>query len=265
MQLTAEQIQSNWDELMDYINKYISEPRKEKLLEFYSMYADRLMLMPAAHKKEYHNAFPGGYVEHVLRVIRCSIKQAKLWESEECDMSTFTQEELVFSALNHDLGKMGDENEDSYIPQTDQWRKDKLGEDYMFNTKVPFASVPDRGLFMLQSHGIQYTFNEMVAIQTHDGLYDKANEKYLMSFMPEQKPRTSLPFILHQADLMAARIEFEREWLPSLKKGKSSVEIKKGNFTLGSNDKKPTTATSNKVKALNSVKSDSLKNMLDNL
>jgi hypothetical protein len=32
------------------------------------------MLMPAAHKKEYHNAFPGGYVEHVLRVIRCAIK-----------------------------------------------------------------------------------------------------------------------------------------------------------------------------------------------
>jgi hypothetical protein len=26
-----------------------------------------------------------------------------------------------------------------------------------------------------------------------------------------------LPFIVHQADLMAARIEFEREWLPKLK------------------------------------------------
>ncbi len=32
--------------------------------------------------------------------------------------------------------------------------------------------------------------------------------------MPEQKPRTSLPYILHQADMMAARIEFEKEWLP---------------------------------------------------
>jgi hypothetical protein len=36
--------------------------------------------------------------------------------------------------------------------------------------------------------------------------------------MPEQKPRTSLPFILHQADMMAARIEFEREWLPKFSK-----------------------------------------------
>ena len=264
MNLTAEQIQDNWNELLSYIEEYISEPRKDKLLEFYEQYAERLMLMPAAHKKEYHNAFPGGYVEHVLRVIRCAIKQAQLWKSEGCDMSTFTTEELVFSALNHDLGKMGDENEESYIPQTDNWRREKLGEDYMFNTKVPFSSVPDRGLFMLQSHGIQYTFNEMVAIQTHDGLYDKANEKYLMSYMPEQKPRTSLPFILHQADLMAARIEFEREWLPKLKEDKKSVDTGKGNFTLG-NKPNMSKKTSTKTKALGTFKSDSLKNMLDSL
>ena len=264
MNLTAEQIQDNWNELLSYIEEYISEPRKDKLLEFYEQYADRLMLMPAAHKKEYHNAFPGGYVEHVLRVIRCAIKQAELWRFEGADMSTFTPEELIFSALNHDLGKMGDEEQESYIPQTDQWRKDKLGEDYMFNTKVPFSSVPDRGLYLLQSHGIQYTFNEMVAIQTHDGLYDKANEKYLMAFMPEQKPRTSLPYILHQADLMAARIEFEREWLPKLKEGKKSVDAGKGNFTLG-NKPNMSKKTSTKTKALGSFKSDGLKNMLDNL
>ncbi len=264
MNLTAEQIQSNWNELLSYIEEYISEPRKDKLLEFYEQYADRLMLMPAAHKKEYHNAFPGGYVEHVLRVIRCALKQAELWESEGCDMSTFTTEELVFSALNHDLGKMGDEEQESYIPQTDNWRKEKLGEDYMFNTKVPFSSVPDRGLFMLQSHGIQYTFNEMLAIQTHDGLYDEANKKYLLNFMPEQKPRTCLPFILHQADLMAARIEFEREWLPKLKGGKKSLENKENNFTLG-NKPNASKKTPTKDKALGSLKNEGLKNLLNNL
>ena len=134
----------------------------------------------------------------------------------------------------------------------------------MFNTKVPFASVPDRGLFMLQSHGIQYTFNEMLAIQTHDGLYDEANKKYLFSFMPEQKPRTCLPFILHQADLMAARIEFEREWLPKLRGEKNSLDGKKENFTLGTNTNSKST-TSTKNKALGSIKSEGLKNMLDNL
>ena len=258
MNLTAEQIQNNWNVFLGIIEEHISSPRKEKLLEFYNQYAERIMLMPAAHKKEYHNAFPGGYVEHVIRVVRCALKQHQLWDDENADMSGYTIEELVFAALNHDLGKMGDEEHESYIPQTDQWRKDKLGEDYMFNTKLAFASVPDRGLFMLQSHGIQYTFNEMLAIQTHDGLYDEANKKYLMTYMPEQKPRTCLPFVLHFADMMAARIEFEREWLP---KFNGEIPAKK-NFKIET--KRPTPAAA-KQKALSSVRSEGLKNLLDNL
>ena len=259
MNLTAEQIQREWDIFMGNISSFITGERKEKLLEFYEQYAERIMLMPAAHKKEYHNAFPGGYIEHVNRVVRCALKQYDLWKEEGCDMTTFTIEELVFSAINHDLGKMGDSEHESYIPQTDKWRREKLGEDYMFNTQLPFASVPDRGLFMLQSHGIPYTFNEMLAIQTHDGLYDEANKKYLFAYMPEQKPRTSLPFILHQADLMAARIEFEREWLPKLK---GNLEGQKDNFTLNATKKSNPTK---QQKALGSITSPGLKNMLDNL
>jgi hypothetical protein len=172
-------------------------------------------------------------------------------------MTTFTKEELIFSAINHDLGKIGDKNHEAYIPQTDQWRRDKLGEDYMFNKKLAFASVPDRGLFLLQQHDITYSFNEMIAIQTHDGLYDNANEKYLKGYMPEQKPRTSLPFILHQADMVAARIEFEIEWLPKFKE-ENNLDTMKKNYTLKSK-------TNNKTKALNTISSPGLKNMLDNL
>ena len=263
MKLTPEQIQENWDKFKNYIEEYITGERKEKLINFYKKYEERIILMPASHKKEYHNAFPGGYVEHVNRVVECALMLQNIWRQQGADTNTYTEEELVFSALNHDLGKIGDEQNESYIPQTDKWRRDKLGEDYMFNDKIPFSSVPDRGLFLLQSHGIQYTFNEMLAIQTHDGLYDSANDKYLKGWLPEQKPRTCLPFILHQADLMAARVEFEREWFPKFKE-KESVEKQKENYTL---ETKPNTSKklSTKTKALSSIKSDGLKNMLDNL
>jgi hypothetical protein len=254
MKLSAEQIQLNWEVFINNIETHIKGDRKEKLLEFYNKFQNRLILMPAAHKKEYHNAFPGGYIDHVNRVVKAALSMSALWEGFGCDMNTFTQEELVFSAINHDLGKMGDEEQDSYIPQTDKWRREKLGEDYAFNNKVPFASVPDRSLFLLQSHNIKYNFNEMVAIQTHDGLYDPANDKYLKGWMPEQKPRTSLPFILHQADMMAARIEFEKEWLPKFK----SDYQKSDNFKIKTNK-------STKSKALGSISSPGLKNMLDNL
>ena len=258
MTLTAEQIQANWIEFNNNIETYITGDRKQLLLDFYSKFEDRIILMPAAHKKEYHSAFPGGYVDHVNRVVKGALAMTDVWASFGCDMTTFTTEELVFSAINHDLGKMGSDTEEAYVPQTDNWRRDKLGEDYMFNKALPFASVPDRGLFLLQQHDIKYTFNEMVAIQTHDGLYDSANEKYLKAFMPEQKPRTSLPFILHQADMMAARIEFEIEWLPKF--SKNNVTHPKKNYTLSSNKN-----TSIKSKALNSISSPGLKSMLDNL
>ena len=256
MKFTAEQLQAHWVEFISNIETHITGNRKQQLLDFYTKYEDRIILMPAAHKKEYHSAFPGGYVDHVNRVVRGALSMSALWEGFGCDMTTFTQEELVFSAINHDLGKMGSDTEDAYIPQTDNWRRDKLGEDYMYNKSLPFASVPDRGLFLLQQHNIKYTFNEMVAIQTHDGLYDVANDKYLKGYMVEQKPRTSLPFILHQADMMAARIEFEVEWLPKF--SKNSVAAPKKSYTLN-------TKTNTKSKALNTISSPGLKSMLENL
>ena len=259
MSLSAEQIQSNWKVFLHNIEKHISDnkDRKQKLLNFYKKYEERVILMPAAHKKEYHNAFPGGYVDHVNRVVQASIALNELWTTFGVDMTTYTKEELIFSAINHDLGKMGDSENEAYVPQTDQWRKDKLGEDYMFNKSLAFASVPDRTLFLLQQHDIYYSFNEMLAIQTHDGLYDQGNEKYLKGFMPEQRPRTSLPYILHQADMLAARVEWEKEWLPKF--SKNNVEKPKNNFTLNDNTK------SSKSKALKSVSSTGLKNMLDSL
>lgn len=259
MRTTAEQIQSNWDKLLNYIDTYITGERRVKLLSLYKKYEDRIMMMPAAHKKEYHNAFPGGYVDHVNRVIECAIDLHHVWEKHGTDTSTYTLEELVFSALNHDLGKMGDEQNEAYIPQTDQWRKDKLGEDYKFNDRLEYMSVPDRGLHLLMSHGIQFSKNEMLAIKLHDGLYDEANKPYLLTWMPETKPRTSLIYIVHQADLMAARIEFEHEWLP---KFKSNLPNQEKNFKLES---KETTAKkqSIKTKALGNIKSANLKNVMD--
>ena len=211
MVLTAELIKENYDVLIKGIEKYVTGDRKQKFLDFYNSLDDRIALLPASHKKAYHNCFPGGYVEHVVRVITASFKLHAVW-SEMGMADTFTEEELFVSALNHDLGKIGSLEEVSVFPSNDEWRKKNLGEMYTFNTKNEYMTVPDRSLFLLQQAGIQLTTNEYIAIKTHDGLYDDANSPYLKGFMPETKPRTSLPYVIHQAALMAARIEFEREW-----------------------------------------------------
>jgi len=231
MELTPEQILNNWNRFLQVIEQHISSPRKEQLLGFYQEYEERFSLMPASHKSGYHNSFPGGYVDHVLRVVDCALELDKVWRKFGAK-DTWTTEELVFSALNHDLGKFGDFENEAVVPQTDEWRKTKLGELYQFNSKLAYMSVPDRGLWLLSELGIPTTQNEYLTIKLHDGLYDPANEPYLKSFMPETKPRTSLIFLVHQADLLAARVEWENECLDNfykepVKKPMKSFEPKK--------------------------------------
>ena len=260
MILTPEQLQENWDKLLNYIPQHISEPRASQLTELYKNNEEYFIFAPASSKKEFHGCWAGGLVYHFISVIENSLSLYEIWKSKGANLDTFTVEELVFSALNHDLGK-----KDAYIPSTDKWRQEKLGELYTFNTELPFASVPDRSLFILQQEGIKYSFNEMIAIQTHDGLYDEANKKYLQGFLPEQKPRTCLPYILHQADIMAARIEFEMEHIELLNPNKPSITATEKKETFKLEVKKP----SIKQKALNStnsgINSNNLMNLLNDL
>ena len=78
--LTAEQIQDNWTKLIDTIEGFISDDRKENLLKMYDDFKERMIFAPASAKEHYHNAMPGGYVEHILHIISHSLEIKQLWE-----------------------------------------------------------------------------------------------------------------------------------------------------------------------------------------
>jgi hypothetical protein len=107
MNLNENELIDNWNVFLGYIKDHISEPRKQQLLDFYTKYEERFILLPASHKSQFHNCFPGGYVEHVNRVVDAALKINQLW-SGFGTKSSHTVEEVVFSALNHDLGKFGE-------------------------------------------------------------------------------------------------------------------------------------------------------------
>lgn len=209
MNLSAEQIQKNWGKHLKIVDVFITGDRKQQLLDLYSLLAEEMVTAPASGKAHYHNAIPGGYIDHVNRVVQCALKTRDLWVSMGIEQD-FTDEELVFTALNHDLGKMGLPGQPGYIPQTDKWRQDKLGEMYGNNTALSFMLIQDRSLFLLQQAGIKLSEKEFLAIKLHDGLYDDVNKPYYMSFNPESKLRTNLVYILHQADFLASKIEYDR-------------------------------------------------------
>ena len=213
--LTAEQIETNWQTLMDIIEKYISDDRKENLLKFYEDFKDRMMFAPASGKGHYHNAMPGGYVEHILHIIDMARDVKDTWYNHDAKID-FTDEELVFAAMHHDLGKVGDLDNDYYIPQTSDWHRTNRGEVYTHNPDLQYMKVPDRGLWLLQHYGVKVTDKEYIGIKLTDGLYDEANKSYLMSYNPDWALRSNLPYILHQADMMATHIEYD-QWMRSNK------------------------------------------------
>lgn len=209
MTLSAEQIQKNWDKHLKIVETFITGERKEQLKTLYTSLMEEMIMAPASGKPSYHNAFPGGYIDHVNRVVHCALKTKALWE-EMGSVIDFTDEELVFTALNHDLGKIGFQGQPNYLPQTDQWRKEKLQELYTNNKDLSFMLIQDRSMFILQQNGIKMSEKEFLAIKLHDGLYDDVNKPYYMSFNPDSKLRTNLVYILHQADFLASKIEYDR-------------------------------------------------------
>ena len=124
MSLSAEKIQKNYEKHLKIVETYITE-RKESVLAMIKHMEETYVMAPASSKTWYHSAFPGGYVDHVNRVVEYAVKQMRLYQEMGGNVD-FTEEELVFAALFHDLGKMGDGDRPNYIPQTDKWRQDKL-------------------------------------------------------------------------------------------------------------------------------------------
>lgn len=232
--LNEEQLLENWQQFLGYIEQYITGDRKKRLIDFYNKYEERFILLPASHKPQYHNCFPGGYVEHVNRVVSASLEIDAIWRKFDVK-STYTTEEVVFSALNHDLGKFGTLEHEAVLPNPSEWHVKNRGEIYTFNTQMDYMTVPDRGLWLLNQIGVDISKNEYLAIKLHDGLYDESNKPYLMSWSPETKLRTSLPYIIHQADLLAARVEFEREWLDKL----NGTPVEQPKQTISQPNKKP--------------------------
>ena len=244
MSLSAEKIQSNYKKHFKIIDTYLGD-RKDSVKDMLKHMEEIYIMAPASGKTWFHNAFAGGYVDHVNRVVEYAVKQSRLYE-EMGGLIDYTEEELVFAALFHDLGKLGDGDSPNYIPQTDKWRQDKLSEMYTYNSELDFMLIPDRSLFILQKFGIKVSQKEFLAIRCHDGVFDKANEAYFFSHVESSRQKTSIISVLHTADFLASKVEYDI-W-------------KKNGGTSQPKRPKTTSSTGKSVKS-----SEGLSNILKNL
>ena len=76
------QLEENYNKFIEAIKKSFDGERLEKLLHMYSMeeLGPNLMLSPASGNVNYHNAYEGGYIDHVMNVARNSLRMMKLYK-----------------------------------------------------------------------------------------------------------------------------------------------------------------------------------------
>ena len=209
MSLTSEKINQNWETLQQLIKDTFDKDRIQNLNTMYAYFENRMILAPASGINYYHNCFPGGYVDHVLRVIDCATNLYELWSAKGANIQDYTREELIFSAMHHDLGKVGDLENDYYIPNKSEWHRKNQGKIYDHNPELHFMNVSDRSIWLLNQFNIKVSINELLGIKLADGLYEESNLRYFKAYTKDKQLKTNLPIIIHHADMMAMRVEHE--------------------------------------------------------
>jgi len=209
-ELSIEQIEHNWKKLRDTIENTFDGDRLINLNKMYDYFEDRMCMAPASGKEHYHYAHVGGYVEHVLHIIDYSQQIKGTWEKNGATIN-FTDEELIFAAMHHDLGKVGDLDHDYYIPNDSDWHRKNQGSIFKHNPEIEYMTVTDRALWLLQHFGVSMTQNEFIGLRLTDGMYEEANKSYYVAYQPERQLRSNIAYILHQADMLATHVEYD-EW-----------------------------------------------------
>ena len=209
-ELSIKEIEHNWKKLRDIIENSFDGNRLINLNKMYDYFEDRMCMAPASGKEHYHYAHVGGYVEHVLHIIDYALQIKGTWEKNGATIN-FTDEELIFAAMHHDLGKVGDLEHDYYIPNDSDWHRKNQGMLFKHNPKIEYMTVTDRALWLLQHFGVSMTQNEFIGLRLTDGMYEEANKSYYVAYQPERLLRSNIAYILHQADMLATHVEYD-EW-----------------------------------------------------
>lgn len=192
--LSDEKIESNFKIFLTLCGKL--GDRSDIVTQMVEDLGERLALAPASTKFEYHSAFPGGLVDHSLRVLQ---NLRTLNTSFKTDLPS---DSMIVAALFHDFGKVGDLTGDCYEVQNNSWRRDNLGEAYTVNKKIQKMPNAERGLFMMQHYGVKLSLDEWIAIRTNDGQYTPENSYYKMH-------EPTLALLTHMADRLACDQEKE--------------------------------------------------------
>jgi hypothetical protein len=133
---------------------------------------EQFFTAPASSYKDFHSCYPGGLAEHSLGVVSVAREMARV----VCpDM--YPRWKIDFCALFHDLGKVGDGEHPFYVQTREEWRLRK-GQLYVVHPDCLDMPTAERGIFILNSHGVPMDADMTLGIRISDGQYVAENAPF---------------------------------------------------------------------------------------
>ena len=135
--------------------------------ELMSFLGESFIKAPASSMSDFHNAFEGGLIDHLLNVTKYAVLINKSLSVDE----QVEQSSLVKVCLLHQIGKAK-----LYVPCTSEWHRKNQGKMYEFNKELTSMRVGERSVYYAMSHGITLSETEYSAILNFDKNDDKMSE-----------------------------------------------------------------------------------------
>jgi hypothetical protein len=125
---------------------------------------------PASTTLKLHNAFEGGLIDHILRVM----KHAYLINKNNLVAGLKLSETSLFKiVLLHSIGKAK-----LYVVNDSEWHRKNQGKMYNFNEDLVSARVGERSAYYALTNGVELNEEEYAAIVNFDKLDDAQAEWY---------------------------------------------------------------------------------------
>lgn len=137
---------------------------------------DKFYEAPASTMLSLHNAFPGGLLDHLMKVARYAVQLNRLIPQ------TMRQDERsVFKvAFISEIGKTN-----LYIFNESEWHRKNQGKMYEFNEDLTSMRVGERSAYLALSNGVELTPEEFQAIVNHDKPCDDMQAKWHSSTLAQ--------------------------------------------------------------------------------
>lgn len=128
---------------------------------------------PASTRSDLVGSYVGGLVELSLRTMVYMVKLATVYNLG----AELPRSSIIKIGLLHDIGKLGTpDGEPYYIESKDEWRRNKLGENFSINPDLQHMSVPTLTTMWLNKFNVELTANELHAVHSlgnHPGVFDR--------------------------------------------------------------------------------------------